>query len=385
MDFTSLYSLTAGKKIGKMHLLEKFYPLPFENDFIVCQFFSKPSKNYSYWGEVLSILAPILEKSNLKLVQVGDKSEAQMPYCLHTQGTTNFGQLQYLIGKSRLVLTVDSISSHIAGAKNKDLVCLVSNNFSEVVRPHFGDRNRQIILEPNRENRNPSFMLDEGPKKQIDEILPEKIAESVCSLLNLPFTYQNKTLFIGDSYKQKIIQSVPNHVIPDLKPLGIDSLVMRLDYLFNEEILVQQLKYTNCTIITNRPINIDILKFFKQKINQLIYIIEKDNSPEFAKSVFKLGINLGLMSYESQEWINSQKINYFEYGILFKKDAPKPPENLDTLKYKSSIFTLSDKKIYPSFSALKNNLPINDFNHDFQPVINDENFKKDLEYFYLVK
>ena len=145
MNIAKLYSLASGQKIGKVWTLEKYYPIPFDN-FIVIQPYSKLSKCYGFWPDVLTLIAPILEKNGIKILQCGDKNEPGLNYCYHTQGATSWGNLEYLVSKSRLVLTTDSISSHLAGHFNKPLVVLISNNFKSCIGPYFGDKTKQIIL-----------------------------------------------------------------------------------------------------------------------------------------------------------------------------------------------------------------------------------------------
>src|SRR5688500_1814179 len=104
MNFAELYSLTSGKKIDKIYTFEKYYPLPFDKNIIVIQPQSKNSKNYPYWDTVLGILLPIFKKNNYNLVQVGAANEKLLNGCFHTQGQTSWGQLQYIISHSELVL-----------------------------------------------------------------------------------------------------------------------------------------------------------------------------------------------------------------------------------------------------------------------------------------
>ena len=233
MKLVENYALQVGQKIDKMWTLEKYFPLPF-NDFIIVTPFSKPSKNYSYWVEVLSLIHPIFEKNNIKILQCGGKDEPSLPFCVNLQGQTNWGQLQYLISKSKLVLSTDTAAAHLAGHYNKPLVVLISNNFKECVSPYFGDKEKQVIFEPDRSTKNPSFTLDEGENKQINEIKPEDIVKAVFKLLNIDFDYPYKTLQIGRAYNARTIESVPDQIV-DFSKLGVNSLIIRMDYLFNEQ------------------------------------------------------------------------------------------------------------------------------------------------------
>lgn len=388
MQLIENYALQLGQKIDKIYTLEKYYPIIFDK-FIVFSPFSKPSKNYDNWSEVLSLIYPILEKNNIKILQVGSNNETPLPYCYNTQGTTNWGQLQFLISKSQLVLSTDSASAHLAGHYNKNLVVLISNNFSQCVSPYFGDKCKQIILEPDRTTKNPSFMLDEGVNKQVNEIKPEIIASSVCKLLDLEFNYAYKSVFIGANYQNRQIEMVPDYVI-NISNLGIQQMIVRMDYLFNEDNLFGQLNHCKCSIVTDRPINLQLLKRCRPNIVEIIYNLKSDPelNLDFCKSISELKIPLRLMSFLEEKEINKYKFDLIDIGIIQKRNN-KIPENLDlkNLYSKSNRFILSRQKVYSSRYHYINDLPIERLESTLQPIIdmNLEILWEDLEYLYLLE
>lgn len=389
MKLLESYSLTAGQKIGKIHTAEKFYPLPF-NDFILIQGFSKPSKCYSYWNTVIEILKPILDKNNITLLQVGGKDEPKLNHCFQTQGQTNWGQLEYLVSHAKLVLCTDSISSHLAGHYNIPLVVLTSNNFSECVSPFFGEKSKQIILEPNRAIQNPLFALDEGPKKQIDEIPPEKIAQSVCQLLNLDFHYNYQTVRAGEFYNHKLIEMVPDCNI-DISKVGITSIIVRMDFLFDETVLEKQLQISPCSITTNRPISKEILEKYRARIPEIIYILDDNHSIEFVNLLEKMAFNYHLATYQDGPKLNDLKLAYLDYRLIHTKNIFNPrSDNLlknmvdwNKVYYQSGKNLLSKGRVYPSKAAWLRNLPINSLQEEKQVVINHPDFWLETENFYL--
>ena len=96
MNLQELYSLTSGQKIDRIDILEKFYPLNIEK-YIVFQPFSKPSKCFSYWHDVLDILYIILKESGYSICQVGLLSEPLLPNCIDLRGKTTINQTGYTI------------------------------------------------------------------------------------------------------------------------------------------------------------------------------------------------------------------------------------------------------------------------------------------------
>lgn len=363
--------------------------MPFEKYVTFQPKSSCDSKNYDRWSDVLSILLPILEKDNIKIIQFGEKDNINYNKVYNISGQTLWTQVGFLIKNSILHFGADSFGMHLAGNYNKPCVGLYSNNYISCTHPFFGDKSKQIFLEPDRKGNKPSFSYQESPKT-INTIPPELIVKSVCQLLDLPFNYKYKTLYFGEFYHNKIIEGVPDQII-EIKQFGVDNLIMRMDFKFDENILFQQLNVTNCSIVTNKPVNLDLLKSQKQKIRELIYIIDENHDINFIKKVQKLGIKYIMISFKPQDWITNLKLDYCDLGIIFKKQIKQFNEiselknlNIDNLYYKSSKFTLSQGKIYPSFSAWKKNLPISSFECPELPIIYEEDFVKELEHFYVL-
>lgn len=385
MHLVETYALQAGGKIGQMNVYPKFYPLPFDN-YICIQPFSKNSKSYSYWEEVLQLIFPFLSKMGISIVQVGGKDERALPLCHHTQGKTSFGQLEYILSKAALVLTADSISSHLAGYFDIPRVVLISNNYKNCVAPYFGSKWKEILLEPPERaaGTKPSFALDEA-NKAIDTIKPEVIAASVASLLQENFFYPFETTRFGGLYNARMVESIPNQVV-DIKSLNIPSIIMRMDVEFNETNLAAQLSHCPVSIVTNKPINRDLLKTYAKNITELFYLVELDNEPSFIKDVINLGIKCHLMTNLSESVIRPIRIHYMDYGIISIRNVQKPKEleGINNLYYKSGKFTLSNGKVYPSHAAYKDNLSISNFSHTPLPVIDREDFWSEHDHFYFL-
>ena len=81
MHLLQSYSLQSGQKIKKIDILEKYYPLNVDK-FILFHPWTKPSKCYAYWQDVLEIITPILKEAGLLIVQVGLANEQALPNCI---------------------------------------------------------------------------------------------------------------------------------------------------------------------------------------------------------------------------------------------------------------------------------------------------------------
>ncbi|MDP2692871.1 MAG: glycosyltransferase family 9 protein [bacterium] len=393
MHIARAYSLVAGQKIDKINVLEKYYPLPFDN-YMVIHPWSKNSKSYSFWEDVISIIRTPLKENGIEIVQVGAKNEKPLNHCYHTQGSTNIGNVAYIVSKAKLILSADSFCAHLAGSYNRFLVALYNNNEIKNVKPFFGDPAKQILLEPNRNGNKPCFAYDEHPK-QIDKISPELIAQSVLNFLNLPYNYPYKTVLFGENYINKIIECIPNQII-NPAGLGVDSLIIRADFADDwskqESLVYQQAQVFPCSIVTNKPLNIDILKQLRQHIKQVVYEVTPNHDVDFVTKLQRAGLPFVLFSYMEEEELNKIKLSYLDIALVNRKTIRKSAEikeleglSVERLFYKSSKFTLSNGKIYPSKAALKNNLSIDSFDHQVCRAIDCTDFWKELEHFYLLK
>lgn len=388
MNLVESYSLAAGAKISRPFIYSKYFPLPFLR-YVTFHSTSKEAKNYDYWDDVIELIKPELDKAGIAIVQIGAKEDRVIRNTYNICGQTSLNQAAFVIEHGELHLGADSFGSHFAGHYNKPIVCLYSNNYVQCVSPYFGDRSRQVLLEPDRKGAKPNFSFNEQPKT-INQIKPEIIAGHVLKLLGLPFDYPFETLFTGENYKNPIIETVPNQVI-GIQNLGVPYIHVRMDYEYNEKNLVGQLQNTPCVIITDKPIKEEILKTYKQNIKGVTYIVSSSHEPAFVESLIRHVIPMNLISEDSQEDINKYKLYYMNYAIVHKrKECRKDniesisnysPENL---YFKTNRFILSKGKIYTSKIHMAEDKSIKTFQENIVQVIDNEEFWRELEYFTIL-
>ncbi len=389
MHIAESYSLVSGQKIGKMKLVESFFPLPFSK-YIILQPYSKPSKSYSLWQDVVDAILPICKQAGIAIVQIGAKNEKQLRGTYFIAGQTSLRQVWYLIRNCELFLGTDSFGAHMAGALNKLLVVLYSNNYTECVKPFFGENARQILLEPDRGKDKPSFSFTEHPKS-IDKIGPEKIFNAVCQLL---FADAHKdattTEFTGSLYPTLLIESVPNQVVNPLE-FGCDAVISRMDYEFNEDCLVEQLKRSKVCIATNKPINPNILKGLRPNVKEISYRIEKNGTEKYEADFIDLMRQLNIPHFVSTslegENLRAMKLKLLDYGLINthshidRNQVQKLKEITTPLYYRTGKFTLSQGRIFPSKAAWIENKPVDSIEQKFQPIIWSDDFYKEFEHF----
>ena len=402
MHLVETYATNCGLKIDHPYILEKYFPLNMEK-YITINPYSKPAKTYDYWADVIELIKPHLDRDGIKLLQIGGKNERVLPHCMSVAGQTNVNQVAYIIRNSMLHFGVDSFPIHIASSYNKKIVALYSSLHPQNAGPYWGDKENQVLLEPDRKGDKPSYSLEEWPKT-INTIRPEKIAQAIIGLLGIESKFEHETIFVGDSHIATMLEIIPNH-IANHESIGVDNMIVRMDFEFNEQNLAQQLALCPCSIVTNRPISAEIVTKFKGRINEVVFMLEKDtHSPDFVKLLYNNAIKCLLLSYESEKNIQDMKIHYMDYGVIGIKRATEPEKikelegvDINNLFYKSSKLTLSNGKIYPSYAAVLEDKPrddgvmlpcphaVDDLSKTIKPVINNEAFWKELEYFALLK
>jgi hypothetical protein len=341
MHLIERYATACGVKIDKPYIYDTFFPINVEK-YISFQPFSKyPSKNYDYWDEVIATILPYLKQNNITLVHIGAKNDKPINNTLNLCGKTTIPQAAYVIKNSIMHIGADSFAAHIASGYGKKIVALYSNNNINNVKPYWTKPEDMILLNP-KINKKPQYSVDEAPKS-INSIKPETIAEGILKLLNIPYGNLPQTIHIGNEYINKTLEIIPDKPINPAQ-IGLDTVVIRMDYVFNEQVLELFLQQKKCIILTNKPINEELLKKYRQNIPQLIYFIEKDNDVSFVKTLKRNTINAGFISYLSEEELNQFKLDYMDYGLIIKRNYPtdKIEANNNTY-YKSSRILISSE------------------------------------------
>lgn len=381
MRLLDTYATNTGSKIDKPFIYTKYFPLPLKPYITIQNQTPYDSRNFSYWQEVINLIQPFLSKADIYIVQVGTKDEKQLGGVINLLGQTNINQLAYVIENSKLHFGADSLCVHLASSFDIPIVSLYSISNPNVAGPHFGNKDKHILLKGYERvgNKKPSYSQVENPKS-IDMIRPEEIAEGVLKLLDIEFPKMPETVFIGQDFNLKSFEIIPDQVL-DLSSIQVENPIIRLDYCFNEEALVSILSQRKSIIFTNKPIKKDIIEKHKQNISQLIYIIEENNSVNFVKLLKSNSISYTLLSFLPEESLNKFKIDYMDYNLIVNRKHKTKEEtkvsNVDNLYYNSSRTLYSSKgKSISRYDWL---------NGTGNKVVDDIEFWKEADNFYIFK
>jgi hypothetical protein len=381
MRLLDTYATNTGSRIDKPFIYTKFFPLPIGKFITIQTQTPYESRNYSYWQEVIKLIHEVLTENNIYIVQVGSKDEKPLNGVINLIGQTNINQLAYIIENSNLHFGPDSLCVHLASNFNKPIVSLYSISNPNVAGPHFGDKDKHILLKGYERvgNKKPSYSQIESPKS-IDTIKPEEIAEAILKLLNINHKNFPESIFFGQDYNVKSFELILDGIIDPLS-FSVENPIIRMDYSFNEEALEIILKSKKSIIFTNKPIKKDLIKKYKQNINQVIYIVEEDNDVNFVKFLKSQSINYVLFSFLDESILNKFKIDYMDYSLIINRKHKTKEDskilNTDNLFYSSSRTLLSSKGQFISRYDWIHNTG--------NKVIDTDDFWKELDNFYIFK
>jgi hypothetical protein len=330
---------------------------------------------------------PTLAQHDIGIVQLGLPNEPFLKGCEDLRGKTSFNQAAYVIKNSILHLGADSFGVHFASGLQKKIVSIYGPLLPSNSGPYWSKDEDVICLEPYRaEGEKPSYAITEIPK-QLDRIKPEDIAASVCKLLNLDLNYNYKSLYIGQEYPAKKIELIPNGFLTNWQELGVDSLIIRMDKVFNQEVLIKQLQLTKCSIVTNQPIDLKILKFFKDKILEFVFYVDEKTDPKYFMELRKLGVKFLLLTKQKKLDFDKIKLKYLDVGTIYRKPSGTKESIKDKIKgvdfknlyYKSARYVVEGQALYSCFAEVAKNNSITKTKGNLpMPVIDHPDFWEDL-------
>lgn len=384
MHLIENYAAVTRLRTSKPKPVEHFFPLPFDNKYIIFTSSTKMhGKVYPYWEEVFDILKPLL--GNIKIVQVGTKDDiVYRGVDLNLCGRTSYYELVYLIKNATLSLSSDTAQVHLSDAFNIPLVALYGLTDPKISGGFFGDKSKQIYLEPDRTQFPPTF----NPNDQsVANIMPETVVKAVLKQLGIEANVPHVTKFFGSNFLNKSLDVIPNMVVHPKQFTG-SIINIRADYEFSEDGVYQNLVNYRSVIITNKPLNVEILKQLRHNIHCIAYILDENHNLDFVKQLKKAAIPYDLSSYKDQDWINTLKFDYCDYGIIHKKTHSELPEECKLsgpISFKSNRFILSKGAIFLSIWHYKNNIPVVSFEENYGeiPDVTEFDWKRDLDQYWI--
>lgn len=391
MRLLDTYATNTGSTIDVPFIFSKYFPLPVDKYITLQTQTPYDSRNYEYWQDVIDILNPILSKHNIKIIHTGLKDDKKYHGVIDILGQTNINQLAFIIENTMLHLGADSFGVHLASHYNKPIVALYSISNPNVAGPHFGDKNKHVLIKAyeNIGNKKPSYSPNESPKS-INTVKPEEIANNVLKLLNINHKINYKTLFIGDRYTHRIIEAFADQILPsNLVPQNL--LNIRLDYIetITDQIynaILNNLSIRPCALVTNKTINLQPFLQFKERLNSIFYDITYQVDPQFINHAMGLGFKIFFvfnLSKSNEFTLNKRKLELIDFPQnieVIKKPENVNLDNIKNIKYKTNKILFANGKAYLSKTAQEDDKPIYSLNENWvQPLSDLSNINRFIE------
>ena len=393
MHTVERFALSAGAKINKPYIYDKFFPVTVDKYITFEAGKQNESKTYDHWPEVIELISPTLERLDIKIIQVGSGEDLPLDGCVNLNGSPSHGQAAYIIKKGLFHFGVDSFYSQVASHYDKKVLSLISTTLTQHSKPYWSEDDNYSCISPDfPDGRKPAYSNNEFPKS-VNLIKPENVARQILDLLGEKLDFNYESQFIGSQYG-----SVYVDIIPNTTPLEYNSSFgtarIRMDLEYDEKILLDNLNLAqNAIIITNQPFSLKMINDFKSKISNIIFIFDEEtaNEKDFIEGLISMGIKTNFVTYQGKDKADELKLRYMEHMLvqnqkhLSKETIEDSIDDIDKLYFKSSKRVLSKGKIYSSYYHYKNDIPSESFDRTIEPVKDDPDFWRDLNHFNLLK
>ena len=378
MNLLKSFKTTTGLEPGKAHIYEKIFPLPFDNYIILETQSADPNKNYCFWSRIIELIKPILTKENVNIIHFIDDKRYHFDD-IYIDSSVLLAQKAYLLTKAKLFCGASKIYSLICSEYGIKQCYLKYDYYVD----NISEQENVINSDFKRKNfANPT-------PSPINNIRPEEIAKKIIKML---FNYEpefDNTISIGRVYATQSIEIIPDNVF-NIKSDGKNEIVIRMDYLFSEDNLDKQLDLLSASVVTNKPINKNILIRHSRKIKKLYYKIEKDSNAEFVNLLESLGIDFELITSLTEEDLNKEKIKYMDFKKINRLNVLdlKFLDGLDKSKvyFKSNKIVVKSGKTFCSRWHAKAMISSENVRNSKSevPSFTDESFKEEADYFYFL-
>jgi len=374
-EATSLVKATSG------YLYEKFYPLAFQKYIIINTDNEDQNSNYLFWNRVVQLITPYLEKQEINIVEFAESKKFNFDHLIIDK-TVSLAEKTYLIKKAKFFCGSSKFYSLIASEYNVDQ-CVLRYDYE--IDNLLAEKN-QII--ESREKRK-GFLNPVG--NNINNIRPEEIAEVIIKRVCGEIEFKcDKTLSIGKVFSIPSIDLIPDCNFKISNSKTPNETIIRMDYFFSEENLVAQLNHYPCSIVTNKPINKDILNSVKKRIKKLYFKVEQNSDASFLDDLDSLNINYDIITNLKEKELEKEKIKYLDYKKINKLNLVDLSfiNDIDKSKvyFRTNKILIKSGNTYGSRWHLKNNLPtkeIRNANFSLPPEI-DDSFREEADNFYFL-
>ena len=347
------YAKNLGVKISEPIVNDHFFPIT-QCKYITLNQAGVASKTYSHYDIVLSLLKPFLDRAGIKVIQIGGDKKIE-----GTEAALNisFKQQAFVLSKSLVHLGCDGALAQVASSKKIPTVTIYGNAFPANVKPFFSKSTINKSIQPNWDKK-PCFAT-EDPKRQIDTIKPEIIAQKVLDLLDIEKeSIKFVTKNIGELFSQSVVEIIPTSFAPLRIPQG-QEVMIRTDYGCDEVSFLKYCSNYKVSITADSLIQPHGLQKIANNINKFFLFIDSswDTIPENYFAVLKnLDIDLTML-VKNEDDLNALRNKYFDTPVVLYEEAEEAPCKLgDDSRFMSSLRLIEGGKEYLSYAHWKKSL-----------------------------
>ena len=369
------YAKNLGVKISLPVVKDHFFPLTEDKYITLSNDDNVESKHYPYYDIVLNLLNPFLQRENIKVVQLGGKAKIEG---VDAALNLSFKQQSFILSGSLLHVGSDNVLNHLASAKQIPTVNIFGNTFPETNRPIFSRSFLNVNLAPLWDKK-PCFSTID-PKKQIAKIKPEQIAGSILDLLKINKNdLAFKTLHVGKSFKQKIVEIVPT-VFKPIRLLENQIPLIRADYGFDEDAFFKFCQSYKSSVYLDKLIQPQGLTHIAANIQTLFIFVDVgwDTIPS---SYFEMLKNLNIecvLLAKNEKDISEIRNKYFDTPVRPYYSEKKSPCSISAgSRFLSEKRIIEDGKEYLSYAHWEKGLDKNN------EVLDTPEYWRESDHFYI--
>ena len=298
-----VYAKDLGVKIGKPKITEHFYPLLQDKFILIGTQDEIKAHNYDYWGLVVNLLEPILEKYNINVIEI------------HNGDNRSLKQKNFMLRKSLGYFGVSNHYAQIADTYGKPSVCIVGNTYPEVCQPAPTSK----MISPDFSKIKPSFALEENPKR-INEIKAEEIAQSVLDALNIDEKIKFKTIYIGANSHQETIEIVPDFKAHINQDMSSKTVLVRGDLHYDIDNISFWSHSSPNVLFLKQEIPADQIGRLSRNTRKVVLKVDsaENNYEDFLNDLKKYNIPSVLVT-ENEEIVNDLRLKYFDFQVLLSE------------------------------------------------------------------
>ena len=379
MNTLEKYASHCGVGWQKPEVSQSYFPIR-DNAYIIIDNRNRIDSNiYELYLDVIEMLSGIFAEYKIDIYMFCSDGK----YALAgTRPLVNLHPKQeaFLVKNSLAVISSGNISTYTSSALGVPSIGLYSAVPASVMRPLWDDEH--VVIESDRSGALPSYGGEEKIRR-INKIKPEDICNQLLKLLDKKERIDVESIHVGDIYQMKVVEVIPDFVpAPDFF-LG-KVINIRVDYCDDEANLIRWITGRQANLLINKPLNLDLINYFKNSIVQITASIGDEFTEDWIKSAKKIGVNLEL-SCNDEDRIGDLRYKFFDHTVnenLFKKksDMWELDKFTNETKFVTGKILVSEGEKYSCLSAKKAKRVLT---NDPEVVYDDNEFWKELDHYRL--